>query len=66
MTTTTNTQHLKYDEKKFSLIVDKILGFAWNTNFVSKVNNLSPTKLYNDVLRDNSAWDKQINFIVNL
>ena len=66
MTTTTNTEHLKYDEKKFSLIVDEILGFAWNTNFVSKVNNLSPTKLHNDVLRDNSAWDKKINFIVNL
>ena len=64
MTTTINTKNLQYDERKFSLIVDEMLGFTSSTNFVSKVNNLFPTKLHNDVLRDNSDWDRQIKFIL--
>ena len=49
MTPKTNAENLQFDERKFSLIVDEILGFASSTNFVSKVNNLCPTKLHNDV-----------------
>ena len=66
MTPTTNAGNLQYDERKIFFIVDEILGFASSTNFARKVKNLSPTKLHNDVLRDNPQWDRQIKFIVKL
>ena len=42
MTTTTNPENLRQYKNKFSLIVEQILAFAWRTNLVSEVNNLSP------------------------
>ena len=51
MTAITNAENLRYDKRKFSLIVKKILAFASSTNFVRDVKNLSPNNWHNDVLR---------------
>ena len=47
----TNAENWQYDERKFSLIVEKILTFASSTNSVREFKNLSPNNLHNDVLR---------------
>ena len=64
MTATANAENLKYDEITFYLILEEILAFVSSTTLVRKVKKLSPNKLHNDVLHDNSHLDRQIQFMV--
>ena len=41
MTTATNAENLRQYKSKFFLIVEQILAFAWSTNFIREVKNLS-------------------------
>ena len=42
MTTATNTETLRQNKSRFSLIVEQIMAFALSTNLVREVNNSSP------------------------
>ena len=46
MTTTANVENLRQYKSRFSLIVNQIMAFASNTNFVREVKNLKfPTQI---------------------
>ena len=42
MTAITNAENLRQYKRRFSLIVEQILAFTWDTNLVREVKNLSP------------------------
>ena len=67
MTAITNAENLQYDKRKFSLIVQKILTFALNTDSVGKLRiYLQTTCTMMFYVKDNCHSDRQIQFIVKL
>ena len=51
MTAITNAENLQYGNRKFCLIVEKILAFTSSTDSARESKNLYPKNLDNDVLR---------------